>query len=295
VNVGLAVLFLVPFARWYTNGWLPLTALPYYVLYARDLRLAGYRRRDVIGIYALNLLLVPVNLGGVLRSLHQAITGRVTPFKRTPKVSDHTPAPPIYILAPQLLMLLLIIGSALSFMHGRPWQAAASAVNGLVLVYALVIFVGWRGSWSDLVSQLRLPRWTFPIVWTTAARTAALIAGAAELRKRKLVSSRQLRCKGRIAAGRSRRASSAPHSFATSDRRPCGSAGGHTRRAARADHPPRRRQDFSPASRRTVSDPCPPQARCRPPPLRVGAEAAREAGLLSCCWGGVRAVSSEPG
>ena len=50
--------------------WLPLTALPYFCLYARDLQLAGYRASDFVRVYSLNLVLIPINLGGVLKSLH---------------------------------------------------------------------------------------------------------------------------------------------------------------------------------------------------------------------------------
>ena len=45
--------------------WLPLAALPYYLLYARDLCRIGYPAADVLRVYALNLLLIPVNLAGV--------------------------------------------------------------------------------------------------------------------------------------------------------------------------------------------------------------------------------------
>jgi cellulose synthase/poly-beta-1,6-N-acetylglucosamine synthase-like glycosyltransferase len=157
VNAGLVVLFVVPFAPWYANAWLPLTGLPYFWLYTRDLRLAGYKRRDVLRVYALNLLLVPVNLGGVLKSLAQAITRRPTPFKRTPKVSGHTSAPPVYIVLPLFWVLFLLFGSAWSFDTGRPQQGAASALNGALLVYAIGAFVGFRHAWRDLVAQLRLP------------------------------------------------------------------------------------------------------------------------------------------
>src|SRR4029079_12206361 len=63
VNIGLLVVLLYRFPESFQNLWLPLTALPYYVAYARDLRLAGYRRvADLLHVYALNLLLLPVNL-----------------------------------------------------------------------------------------------------------------------------------------------------------------------------------------------------------------------------------------
>ena len=76
--------------------WIPLAATPYFVLYGRDLMQAGYRWTDLFRVYALSLLLIPVNLGGVFRSLQQAITGRKVPFVRTPKVVSRTPAPTLY-------------------------------------------------------------------------------------------------------------------------------------------------------------------------------------------------------
>jgi hypothetical protein len=157
VNVGLMLLFLVPFSGWYANAWLPLTAVPYFALYTHDLRLAGYRRRDVIRVYALNLLLVPVNLGGVLKSLHQALTGRTTSFKRTPKVTGRTSAPRSYLVLPYLLAFFLISGSAWSFEGGNALQGAACAFNGGLLMYAIGAFVGWRYSWADVVAGVRLP------------------------------------------------------------------------------------------------------------------------------------------
>lgn len=157
VNAGLIVLFLVPLPGWYANAWLPLTGLPYFALYTHDLRLAGYRRRDVVRVYALNLLLVPVNLAGVVMSLHQAITGRVTPFKRTPKVKDRTCAPASFIVVPYLLALVLLTGSGWSVMDGSVLRGMASGLNGVLLLYAVGAFIGWRYAWHDLATQLRSP------------------------------------------------------------------------------------------------------------------------------------------
>src|SRR5881394_612214 len=85
VNVGLLAVLGYPFPEALQSPWLPLTALPYYALYARDLRQSGYSRgTDLLQGYALNLLLLPVNIGGVLRSLHQACKGHRIPFLRPP-------------------------------------------------------------------------------------------------------------------------------------------------------------------------------------------------------------------
>lgn len=155
VNVGLVVLFVVPFADWYANAWLPLMAVPYFALYTHDLRLAGYRARDVVKVYALNLILVPVNLGGVVKSLHQAVTGRATPFARTPKVRDRTAAPALYVVAPYLLVLMLAFGAVFSIVGGHYFEAVASAANALLLLYGIGAFIGWRHSREDISTRWR--------------------------------------------------------------------------------------------------------------------------------------------
>lgn len=89
-NAGVLILLLYSFELSLRNYWLPLTALPYFALYGRDMVLLGYKWWDLLRVYALNLLLIPVNLGGVVKSLQQAVTGRQTPFGRTPKVVHRT-------------------------------------------------------------------------------------------------------------------------------------------------------------------------------------------------------------
>jgi len=156
VNIGLVVLFLVPFADWYANVCVPLAAAPYFALYTHDLRLAGYRGRDVLRVYALNLILVPVNLGGVARSLWQAITGRGTPFLRTPKVRDRTTAPALYIVLPYMLLFMLLFGGTFSVVSGHEFTGVALGVNALLLLYALGAFIGWRHAREDLTVKWQL-------------------------------------------------------------------------------------------------------------------------------------------
>lgn len=184
VNFGLVVLFLIPFPRWSANGWLPLTAIPYFLLYARDLRLVGYRRRDLVAVYALNLLLIPVNLGGVLSSLRQALSGRGTTFKRTPKVTDRTSSPPVYIVIPVLLVAFLLVGAGWSFARGVPIQGVASTINAVLLLYAVTRFVGWRYGWADIRAQVRPPRGLLTVLRAVTALvlvTSTLVAVLASL------------------------------------------------------------------------------------------------------------------
>src|ERR1700674_2639356 len=82
--------------------WLVLAAVPYYLLYARDLESCGYGWTDGRGMYSFNLLLIPVSISGMLKSLRQAFTGEPSPFFRTPKVPPPTAAPFPYTLIPLL-------------------------------------------------------------------------------------------------------------------------------------------------------------------------------------------------
>jgi cellulose synthase (UDP-forming) len=155
VNVGLVLLFLFPFTDWLANEWLPLTALAYFCLYAHDLRLAGYRRLDLFRVYALNLMLIPVNLGGVLRSLQQAVTKRTATFGRTPKVKNRTAAPAIYVLAPYALTAYLCSAACFDLVEDQVFRAIAGGINAGLLLYALSTFVGWRESAADIVRRPR--------------------------------------------------------------------------------------------------------------------------------------------
>ena len=108
------------------------------------------RARDVLGVYALNLLLVPVNLGGVARSLYQAATGRKSAFGRTPKVAGRTAAPASYVLAAWGLLAGLGIVLALDLAHGRLVHAAFVASNAALLGHALLRLLGVRESLADV-------------------------------------------------------------------------------------------------------------------------------------------------
>ena len=71
-NLGLLLILTFPANDYLSIVWLPITALPYYWLYGRDLVLAGYRVRDLFRVYALNCMLIPVNLGGSLSRFSRA-------------------------------------------------------------------------------------------------------------------------------------------------------------------------------------------------------------------------------
>lgn len=149
VNVGLLVVLAVPFTESIRSWWLPVTALPYYALYARDLKLCGYRYVDLLGVYALNLLLIPVNLGGVFKSLHQAWTGQKTPFARTPKVNGRTAVRPFYVIAVYVLIVQWLVAGAVDYGFGRAIHGSFAVLNATFLLYAAVALVGLKDSWAD--------------------------------------------------------------------------------------------------------------------------------------------------
>ena len=153
-NLGMLMLLLVPFDQTITSSWLPLTAVPYYVLYGRDLVGNGYSWVDLAPSYALNLLLVPVNLGGVAKSIHQWWTGRPSPFTRTPKVPGRTSAPPFYIFLVLAISAGASVVTAIRF-YGAAWVwGALGFLNVYMLVYAFLRFVGLRYAWEDVRADI---------------------------------------------------------------------------------------------------------------------------------------------
>ncbi|HEY6004586.1 MAG TPA: glycosyltransferase family 2 protein [Anaeromyxobacter sp.] len=157
VNVGLLLVLAFPLTR-AELLWLPFTAVPYYGMYLRDLRLLGYRWGDVARVYALNLLLIPVNLSGVAKSLHQAWTGEKIPFARTPKVTGRTAAAAGYVLAEYVLVLQWMTGAAFDFAARRWSHGAFAATNAAFLLFAIGAFIGFRESREDLLAPLRRAR-----------------------------------------------------------------------------------------------------------------------------------------
>ena len=145
------LMLLFPFEDGLAGFWLPLTATPYFLAYGRDLVALGYRWHDLPRVYALNLLLLPVQLAGTLASLRQAITGRKTPFKRTPKVAGRTSAPRALVLVAWGLPAWCIAGAVFDLWLGNAAQAGFAGLNGILFGYACLVFVGVRSSLADLV------------------------------------------------------------------------------------------------------------------------------------------------
>jgi len=155
VNLGLLLTVSFPFGDRVNSAWLPATALPYFVLYGRDLVRIGYRWRDLASIYALNLMLIPINLGGVFKSIQQSMTRKKLPFGRTPKVSNRTAAPALYLLAEYGMFLCWSLG-AMSDLAAHRWtHAAFAAFNSAFLGWAIYSYIGWSATVEDLRAAWR--------------------------------------------------------------------------------------------------------------------------------------------
>ena len=167
-SLGLLVLLVLPFDVELKSGWLYVLPLPYFVAYGRDLVGSGYRIADLPRVFALNLMLVPLHLAGVVNSLHQAITGERIPFGRTPKVSGRTAAPRWAVIAIWSMLAWCLLAMSLDAVTGRWFHAAITAVTAAALLYAVTTFIGVRASIEDTFRGMTLP-------WTTARSQATRI------------------------------------------------------------------------------------------------------------------------
>ena len=149
-SLGLLTILLLPVSSRYFTPWIVLVGLPYALLYWRDLARLGYRRLDILRVYAFNWLLVPVNLAGVLKSMQQAVSGQKIPFGRTPKVGGRTAAPAWAVVALWALLLIAINATVQNALAGSWLFAAFSVSTALAFGYAVICFVGLRAGLADV-------------------------------------------------------------------------------------------------------------------------------------------------
>ncbi len=150
-SLGLIVLLAFPFDDRLLSPIVVATAAPYFVIMAADLKDMGYKRTDALRIYAFNLLMLPVNLFGTVRSVIQAITNQKSAFARTPKIKGRTAAALPYALFPYLLLAFSGWTIWRDLDTGAYGHATFAAINALSVLYGLVAFVGIRNSLVDIV------------------------------------------------------------------------------------------------------------------------------------------------
>jgi cellulose synthase/poly-beta-1,6-N-acetylglucosamine synthase-like glycosyltransferase len=149
-SFGLIFLLAYPYDGRLLSPVVLLAALPYFLAMAADLRYCGYKAADVFRIYGFNLILLPVNLAGVLKSVQQALTGKKIPFARTPKVKNRTASPLLYVVAP-----LVVVGFSLFTVwrnvEAQNWgNAAFAAFNALLATWAIVSYIGIGNTIVDI-------------------------------------------------------------------------------------------------------------------------------------------------
>jgi cellulose synthase/poly-beta-1,6-N-acetylglucosamine synthase-like glycosyltransferase len=161
-SFGLVVLLLYPFSGDLLSPIaLGATALPYFAAMASDLKQSGYKRADAVRIYGFNLILLPVNLSGVIKSIGQAIGGQKIAFARTPKVRNRTTASVTFVLVPYLIIAFSLFTIWRDVNEEHYVHAGYAAGNALLCGYAVVAFIGIRHSivdlWLNVVQRLYRP------------------------------------------------------------------------------------------------------------------------------------------
>lgn len=158
-SFGLIFLLAFPYDGRLLSPFVVLAALPYFLAMASDLKYCGYKRTDVFRIYGFNLILLPVNLAGVLKSLQQALSGKKIPFARTPKVKNRTASPMLYVVAPLLIVAFSVLTLWRDY-HAQNWANAAFAgFNAIVAIWAIKAYIGIRSTIVD--TWLGLTKWLY--------------------------------------------------------------------------------------------------------------------------------------
>jgi cellulose synthase/poly-beta-1,6-N-acetylglucosamine synthase-like glycosyltransferase len=158
-SFGLVFLLVYPYDSRLLSPIVLIAALPYFLAMGSDLKSCGYKFTDIFRIYGFNLILLPVNLAGVLGSLQQAITGRKIPFARTPKVKNRTATPPVYVLAPLLIVAFSVLTGWRDVLAQNWGNAAFAAFNASLASWAIVAYIGVGNSIVDIA--VGATRWLF--------------------------------------------------------------------------------------------------------------------------------------
>jgi cellulose synthase/poly-beta-1,6-N-acetylglucosamine synthase-like glycosyltransferase len=179
-SFGLVFLLALPYDGRLLSPFVVLAALPYFLAMASDLKYCGYKRSDIFRIYGFNLILLPVNLAGVLKSLQQALSGKKIPFARTPKVKNRTASPMIYVIIP-LLIVTFSLFTLWRDVAAQNWgNAAFAGFNTFLASWAIVSYIGL---WNTIVDiWLGLTNWLYVEVRPKVTESVGTIEPALDWR-----------------------------------------------------------------------------------------------------------------
>jgi cellulose synthase/poly-beta-1,6-N-acetylglucosamine synthase-like glycosyltransferase len=172
-SFGLIFLLAYPYDSRLLSVVVLFAAVPYFMAMAADLKSTGYKRRDILAIYGFNLVLLPVNLAGVFKSIEQSITMRKIPFARTPKVKNRTAAPWLYIVVPWLIVAFSMFTLWRDVNAGNWGNAAFAALNAFLCLFTILAYIGIIPSIVD--TWLGLTAW----LWIDAQPKASKKSPAA--------------------------------------------------------------------------------------------------------------------
>jgi hypothetical protein len=149
-SFGLVFLLAYPYDGRLLSPMVLLAALPYFISQAADLRYSGYKAMDIFKIYGFNLILLPVNLAGVLKSIQQSLTGKKIPFARTPKVKNRTASPLLYVIAPLAIVAFSLFTLWRDVMAQNWGNAAFAAFNAFWAIWAICAYIGVGNTIVDI-------------------------------------------------------------------------------------------------------------------------------------------------
>ena len=147
---GLIFLLAFPYDGRLLSPLVLLAALPYFLAMASDLKYCGYRYSDIFRIYGFNLIMLPVNLAGVLKSIEQAITGKKIPFARTPKVKDRTSTSLQFLIVPVLIVGFSIFTVWRNVLVENWGNAIFAAFNATAATWAITAYIGLSNLIADI-------------------------------------------------------------------------------------------------------------------------------------------------
>jgi hypothetical protein len=149
-SFGLVFLLAYPYDSRLLSPLVLVAALPYFLAQAADLKACGYRYSDILRIYGFNLILLPVNLAGVIKSIEQSLTGKKIPFARTPKVRNRTATQLLYVVAPYGIVVFSVLTAWRNVIDQNWGNAAFAAFNATTAAWAILGNIGIVSSLADI-------------------------------------------------------------------------------------------------------------------------------------------------
>ena len=177
-SFGLLFLLAYPYDSRLLSPAVFIAALPYFLCMGSDLRDCGHRFSDIFRIYGFNLILLPVNLAGVLKSLQQGLTGDKIPFVRTPKVKDRTAAPAIYVLIPYAIVAFSVLTIWRDTLQGNWGNVAFATLNAVLAMSCIQAYIGIWNSVVDIA--LGAVNWLYVTPKSKAPQVSLVVPKTAE-------------------------------------------------------------------------------------------------------------------